>query len=119
MGKMQREKGASFERKIANFFKDYGYDAHRSAQFCGKTGQAADVIGVPGLHLECKHVEAMRLYEWMEQAVNDATAAGEGIPTVIHKKNHADILVTMRLEDWIELYREWESGQYIKEKETS
>lgn len=112
MGKMQRNKGAAFERTVAGLFKDYGYNASRTAQHCGKTGQAADVKGVPGLSIECKAQEKMHLYDWMEQAVRDATAQGEGnIPVVIHKQNYKDILVTMRFSDWINLYREWECGR--------
>ena len=39
-GKASREKGKRFERDIANFFKQHGVSARRTAQFCGKTGQA-------------------------------------------------------------------------------
>ncbi len=119
MGKMSREKGKRFERLISQLFREYGYSASRSAQYCGKTGQAADVIGVPGLHIEAKRQERMQLYDWMDQAVRDSEASGEGLPTVIHKKNNADILVTMRFEDWIELYREWESGFWITDGSNS
>ena len=105
-----REKGKRGERIVADFFKDHGYDAHRSAQFCGKTGQAADVIGVDGVHLEVKFCEAMRLYDWMSQAIRDSEAEGKGnIPVVIHKQNRKDMLVTMRADDWIQLYEEWET----------
>lgn len=104
MGKMSREKGKRFERQLANYFKERGYDARRSAQFCGKTGDAADVVGIPGIHAEAKHCETMRLYDWMAQAVRDAEAGQDGLPTVFHKKNNADILVTMRLDDWMKLY---------------
>ena len=46
MSKMSREKGKRFERTVANLFKKHGYaGAHRSAQYCGNTGDAADVIG--------------------------------------------------------------------------
>ena len=107
MGKMQRDKGKAFELKVANLLKEYGYDTHRSAQFCGKTGQAADVVGVPGLHIECKAVERMTLYEWMEQAIRDSEAEGKGnIPIVIHKQNRKDILVSMRFEDFMKLMKE-------------
>jgi hypothetical protein len=34
---------------------------------------------------------------------------------VFHKKNNAEILVTMRLEDWMCLYREFEAGFDFKE----
>jgi hypothetical protein len=53
----------------------------------------------------------MRLYEWIGQAKRDAAANGRGnLPAVFHKKNNAEILVTMTLDDWINLYREWAAG---------
>ena len=105
MGKMQREKGKRFEREVANLFKEEGFKATRSAQCMGKTGQAADVIGVPYLHIECKHVEQMKLYEWIAQAIRDTEAEGKGnLPCVIHKQNRKDILVSMRYEDFIKIF---------------
>lgn len=112
-----KQKGARFERLLASKFREHGYDARRTAQYCGNTGDASDVVGLPGLHVEAKHQEQMRLYEWMSQAVRDAEAGGEGrLPAVFHKKNNADILVTMRLEDFMFLYREWEAGHDLKER---
>lgn len=108
-GKASRDKGKRGELAVKNLFKDHGYDASRSAQHCGKTGQAADVIGVPGIHVEVKFQEKMMLYPWMEQAVRDSTENGSGnLPTVFHKQSRKDLLVTMRFEDWIELYKVWE-----------
>ena len=105
-----RDKGARFERELASRFRDYGYtDSRRTAQYCGNTGDASDVIGLPGLHIEAKHQEKMYLYDWMAQAKSDAKAGGENrLPAVFHKKNYADILVTMTLDDFMKLYREWE-----------
>ena len=113
MGKINsKDKGARYEREVAAALRDYGYITRRTAQFCGNSGEAADVIGLPGIHIECKHVENMRLYDWIAQAVRDANAAGgTSLPVVIHRKNHAESLVTMRLDDWIKLYREYENGQ--------
>lgn len=107
-----KQKGAKFERKLASIFRDYGYScARRTAQYCGNTGDASDVEGLPHIHVEAKHVERMELYPWMAQAVRDAEANGKGeLPAVFHKKNNADILVTMRLDDWMNLYREFEAG---------
>lgn len=115
-----KKKGARFERTLARIFRtEYGYDeARRTAQYCGKTGDASDVVGLPGLHIEAKHQETMRLYEWMSQAVRDAEAGGQKcLPAVFHKKNNADILVTMRLDDFMNIYREWEAGHALQEKE--
>lgn len=118
MGKASRDKGKRFERALASRFREYGYDARRTAQYCGNTGDASDVVGLPGLHIEAKHVEAMRLYEWVAQAVRDAEAGGKGdIPAVFHKKNNADILVTLRLDDFMTIYREYAADLWLKERE--
>lgn len=109
-----KAKGARFERQLASKLRDYGYQARRTAQYCGKSGDASDVVGLPGLHIEAKHQERMSLYEWMAQAKRDAEGTGR-LPAVFHKKNNAEILVTMTLEDWINLYREWEAGFDLKE----
>lgn len=106
-----KQKGARFERQLAGKFREYGYDARRTAQYCGNTGDASDVVGLPGIHVEAKHAEAMRLYDWIDQAKRDAAANGKGnLPAVFHKKNNAEILVTMPLDCWMQIYREYEAG---------
>lgn len=89
---------------------DYGYDCRRTAQYCGNTGDASDVVGLPHIHIEAKHQEQMRLYDWMAQAVRDAQGNGR-IPVVFHRKNNCETLVTMRLGDWMSIYSEWEASQ--------
>lgn len=108
-----KQKGARFERLLAAVFRSEGYNARRTAQYCGNTGDASDVVGLPGIHVEAKHQEQMRLYEWMSQAKRDAEGTGN-LPAVFHKKNNAEILVTMELDDWFRLYREFEAGFDLK-----
>lgn len=109
-----RAKGARFERQLASRFREQGYEkARRSAQYCGNSGEAADIVNLPGIHVEAKACEQMRLYEWMSQAKRDAEGTGR-LPAVFHKKNNAEILVTMELEDWFHLYREFEAGFDLK-----
>lgn len=104
-----KQKGARMERLVASMFRDYGYDARRSAQYCGNTGEAADLSNVPYLHCECKHQEQFRIYDWMAQAVHDSQKSGN-IPTVIFKKNNHEVLVTMRFDDFMKLYKEYEAS---------
>lgn len=112
-----KQKGKRFELKLASIFRDYGYNARRTAQYCGNTGDASDVVGLRGLHIEAKHCEQMRLYEWMAQAKHDAAASGKPVlPVVFHKKNNAEILVTMELDAFMNLYREWEAGMDFSEE---
>lgn len=113
-----KAKGARFERTLASTFCNYGYDSRRTAQYCGNTGDAADVVGLPFIHVEAKHQEKMYLYDWIEQAKRDAAAGGQNcLPAVFHKKNNAEILVTMTLDDWMTIYREYEAGMALKEGE--
>lgn len=113
-----KQKGARFERLLASKFREQGYsDARRTAQYCGNTGDASDVVGLPGIHVEAKHAEQMRLYDWMAQAKRDSAGTGR-LPAVFHKKNNAEILVTMTFDDWFNLYREWEAGFDLKGNET-
>ena len=115
MGRSQREKGKRGERELAGQLREYGYDCRRGQQYCGRSG-AADVVGLPGIHIECKRVERLNLHDAMDQAVRDAGALpedGRPFPAVFHRRDHEEWLVTMRLEEWIHLYREWESGREL------
>ncbi|MEZ3506870.1 MAG: hypothetical protein K1W10_08010 [Lachnospiraceae bacterium] len=107
-----RKKGAAGERELAGKLRDYGYNARRGQQYCGANGDA-DVIGLPGIHIECKRVERLNIDEAMWQARRDAK--GAEIPAVFHRKNGQGWLVTMKLDDWIGLYSEWWNGIRPKE----
>ena len=109
-----KDKGARFERSLASKFREYGYEARRTAQYCGNTGDASDVVGLPGIHVEAKHQEKMCLYDWIDQAKRDAKAGGQNVlPAVFHKKNNASILVTMEFDDFMTIYREWEASMAL------
>lgn len=104
-----KQKGARFERTLAAKLRDYGYETRRTAQYCGNTGDASDVVGLPYIHIEAKHQERMQLYDWMAQAKRDSDGTGL-IPVVFHKKNNAEILVTMEFDAFMQIYREFEAG---------
>lgn len=104
MGKMSREKGKRGERELAKKLKEYGYEAKRVQQFCGSNGDA-DVDGLEGIHIECKRVEKLNIYDAIAQSKSDARL-GE-LPTVFHRKNNCEWLVTMPLDDWMKLYAQY------------
>ena len=82
-----RAKGAAGERELSH-----------------KSNGDADVVGLPGIHIECKRVERLNIYDAMSQAKHD-TRPGE-LPAVFHRKNHCEWLVTLTLDDFMTLYRE-------------
>ena len=106
IGRASKQKGARFELQIAHYLQDHGFpDVHRTAQHCGKTGDAGDVEGIAGLHIECKHVERLNLYSAYHQAVRDNNAKNNGdIPIVVHKKNRETVMVSLSLDDFIKIF---------------
>ena len=101
-----RSKGAKGERDLSHKLNEYGFGTRRTVQYNGKAeGGQADLVGLPNIHIECKRVERLNLYDAMAQAIHDAKD-GE-LPTVFHRKNYSEWLVTMRLQDWMDLYKEY------------
>lgn len=107
-----RNKGAAGERELAGKLRDYGYNARRGQQYSGANGDA-DVVGLPGIHIEVKRVERLNIDEAMGQARRDARE-GE-IPVVFHRKNGQGWKATMDFDSWIGMYREWWNGTRPKE----
>ena len=106
-----RDKGARGERELAHELERYGFSARRGQQFAGANGDA-DVVGLPGVHLEVKRVEKLNIDNAMEQSRRDAYAEslkmGEVmIPVVMHRRNRKPWLVTMDLENFMEMYEKW------------
>lgn len=104
-----RAKGARAERALAKKLREYGFEARRGQQFSGANGDP-DVVGLPGIHIECKHVERLNVWDALAQSKRDARD-GE-MPVVMHKKNNTEWVVTMPLEDWIDLFRAYHDDVY-------
>lgn len=103
-----KDKGARGERELAARLRFLGIDARRGQQYSGANGDA-DVIGLPGIHIECKRVERLNLEKAFDQSKRDAARVGD-IPTVMHRKNGGEWLVTLSLEHFLSLYKAWERG---------
>lgn len=98
-----RQKGKRYELELAAKLREYGFNARRGQQYSGANGDA-DVVGLPGIHIEAKRrKEIGNIYDWMAQSKSDARP-GE-IPVVICRADHSDSLVIMRLGDWVDGYR--------------
>lgn len=109
IGKSSRNKGKAGERELAkvlrSFFPMLADDLRRTQQFCGKNnnGNSSDVVGLPGIHIECKRVEKLNIYDAINQAVRDSSGSNN-LPAVFHRKNGKEWLVTMPLKDWVKIY---------------
>lgn len=104
MGRSSQRKGAAGEKELAAYLAEAGYTTERGG-FC--FGEKPDLMGLPGIHVECKRVERLNVPEAMRQAARDAEKFQDGLPVVFHRRNREPWLVTMRLKDWLNLYRRW------------
>ena len=102
MSVSQQKKDADGEKELTSILRRAGYPVSWGGN---KTyGAVPDVSGLPGIHIECKRVEALNVTRAMEQAERDADRFRDGAPAVFHRKNKSPWLVTMKLSDWLPLY---------------
>lgn len=101
MGKMQREKGASFERAVALAVSGaLGRDVKRHL------GQARDggydILAEPFV-IECKRRKSLKgLYDWMRQCITACFSDGH-IPVVILRADNEEAMAVLRLPDFLTL----------------
>jgi Holliday junction resolvase len=95
-----RAKGSRTERELAKELnKEMGWHARRTAQTCGKFGDAdIHIPELPQVLVESKAVQTLNVVAAMNRAVEDAAAAGK-LPVLCHKKNRTPWLLTIRLSD--------------------
>ena len=103
MGRSSQRKGADGERELTELLKQYGYTVQRGGS--ETYGTVPDITGLPGVHIEVKRVEKLNILEAMKQSVRDAERFKDGIPAVFHRRNRQPWLVTLRLSDFMELYK--------------
>lgn len=103
-GKSARDKGARYELELVHILRDfYGYPVRRGYVF----QHESDVIGLQGVHIECKAVERLNIRKAYKQAVEEALERADGVPVVFHHKAREGWLVTMSLEDFMDFYGGW------------
>lgn len=103
-----KAKGKRGELELAHELNRLGFSTRRGQQYNGADG-SADVIGIPGLHIECKRAEALNLEKAMKQAEADRKP-GE-VPAVFHRRNGEAWKITIRLEDAERFSEVWKEGK--------
>ncbi|MCE9615064.1 MAG: hypothetical protein K8T26_12370 [Lentisphaerae bacterium] len=99
---MSKRKGAAGEREAAAKLNEVlGTHLHRGRQYHGGP-ESPDLAGdLPGLHLEVKRCERLRLYEGLSQARRDA--ATDEVPAVMHRANNKPWVIVVEVELLIRL----------------
>ena len=105
---MSRQKGKRGERELAQELRSKGFSgARRGQQFSGIEGD--DVVGIPGVHIECKRTETLSIYKALEQADEDAQD-GE-VPVVFHRRSGKAWIAFVYLDDIDAFIERWTAGK--------
>lgn len=98
-----RSKGNRAEREIIDLLRSMGWaGARRNFQSGGQGG--GDVIGGPGdVHIEVKHREACRIWEWIAQA--HAEARPTDLPVVAFRRNRSGWYAAVPLDELLALIK--------------
>ncbi len=100
-GNYSRNKGIRGELKLRDYLNKFGESVRRGYVFCNES----DVVGLQGIHIECKNVEALNVRKAMDQAIAEAEKRKDGMPAVFWKKSRKPWLTIMRTEDFMVLYQ--------------
>lgn len=102
-GRSSQRKGREAERELSGIFRSLGYDTRPGIPL--SYGEEPDIVGLPGIHVEVKRVEKLNVLEAMQQSIRDSERFKDGSPALFHRRSRSPWLVTMRLDDWLKLYR--------------
>jgi len=104
VSRSSQRKGRSGELELVKVLHGFGFDSVQAGEPVSY-GSTPDLVGLPGIHIECKRCEQLRLSEWMKQAERDAARFQDGVAVIFHRRNREPWMVTMNLDDFMKIYR--------------
>ena len=100
MGKLQRQRGASYEREIVKDLADnLGVKTRRNLTQYQVSGEGDLIVG--NYVIECKRRRKIAVYEFMEQA--EASCASHQTPIALMRADGKNTLALMRWSDFMKL----------------
>jgi Holliday junction resolvase len=107
-GRASRNKGARRERELRDKLRELGFEDVTRGFVWNRT---SDLVGLEGIHVECKGQEKLNIRAALSQAEEEAKKRNDGMPTVFSKTSRKPWIVTMYLEDWAKLYEAYLNGR--------
>ena len=108
-----KQKGKRGELDLVEQLRTAGYaNARRTAQYCGNTGDAPDITGIDGLHIECKRREQIQDEVFLQQAEKEAKKGL--IPIVMYRRSREQWKVCLRLNVFMAIWSELTELQRYK-----
>lgn len=104
-----RAKGARFERQIAKMLRERGYEAERGCQHAGGKDSPDVKHNLTRLHIEAKDVEKLNIWNALEQSKRDA--GEDEVAVVMFKRNRTKVYVAIEFDEFMDMYKAWETEQ--------
>jgi O-succinylbenzoate synthase len=96
-----KRRGDDFERKVAGVLWTYGFETHRMLRTGGHDDHG-DIVGIPGVFVECRNRARLELAQWIDATRADAQRLGQH-PIVVFPRRGKSITqayVLTTLDDW-------------------
>ena len=108
-GKLSRNKGAAFEREIAQILREHGWStAERTSNGRVQYGKGDFSGGPQGCHIEAKRAERLNVAAAFDQVVRDADP--QDIPILVHRPSRHEVMATLPLAELLPLFALRERG---------
>lgn len=110
-GAYNRKKGADFERELVHVFRKIfdDEDVKRGLQY--RSGVEIPDVECPIFWIEAKRMKRPNIRAALQQACD--ACPEHRIPLAITKANRDDTLVTLKLDDFVEMCQEWWAGKEL------
>tara|TARA_R100001510_G_C7564524_1_gene143315 strand:- start:324 stop:686 length:363 start_codon:yes stop_codon:yes gene_type:complete len=114
-GKGARIKGANFERDLAKYFNSHFHQMNAKRGLGQTRGGGEEIADVEMqyIHVEAKRHKKCNIKGALNQAIEDSKDKTK-LPVAITKDDRKPILVTMLMDDWIELFKAYVNLQESK-----
>jgi Holliday junction resolvase len=99
MSRRERDKGTRGELEVRDVFRAFGFDCDRTPN-SGGLRIPGDLIGTVPVHVEVKRQERLQLWQWIEQAEQEAAGA---VAVVAFRRSRSRWRADLDLERFAEL----------------
>ena len=106
MSNPAKAKGSQFERDCVKFFQENGFPYAERRFGAGQQKDKGDIVGIPGVAIECKNQQSLKLAQWIGEAETERENAGAKHGIVIAKRRQkpvGDSYVVMTFATFVEL----------------
>ncbi len=105
-GSAPKRRGSQFERDVVSFLRTHGFSDAERAFGAGRPCDIGDVVGIPGVTIECKAARSIDLAGFVDEAARERLNARQPFAVAIVKRRNKPTgaaYVVMDLESFTRL----------------